>query len=72
MSPANNLEQRLTELEIKLSFQEDLIDKLEMVIFGHQRQIDSLLREIGHLQRQLPASDSLRANSPRDELPPHY
>ena len=68
------LEQRLTDLEIKASFQEDALDQLNAVVVRQQRQIDALLQEVAQL-RQQPADD---ADAPppfrslRDDLPPHY
>lgn len=68
--PADRVEARLTELEIKASYAEDTIDRLNEVIVRQQAQIDALLREMAHLRREpadVPAPRSLR-----DELPPHY
>jgi SlyX protein len=67
------LDQRLTDLEIKASFTEDLVDQLNEVIVRQQRQIDALLREVADLRQEAP--DDLGARpfrSLRDELPPHY
>ncbi|QJC55480.1 Protein SlyX [Polaromonas vacuolata] len=61
---------RLTELEIKASFAEDLIDQLDKIITRQQQQIDLLMREVTAL-RQAP-SDSGSARSLRDDLPPHF
>ncbi len=66
----NDIEQRLTALEIKASFTEDLVDQLDQVILRQQQQIDSLLREIGHLRQ--PAPGVGQPQDLRDELPPHY
>ena len=66
---------RLTELEIKASFAEDLLDQLNQVIVRQQRQIDLLSREVGELrQQQQSAAEGGPAafRSLRDELPPHY
>jgi SlyX protein len=66
------IDHRLTELEIKASFSEDLLDQLNLVIVRQQQQIDQLIRELGHL-RQLSADNSL--GGPRnltEDLPPHY
>ena len=76
-SPANRmtndeLEQRLTELEIKASFAEDLVDALNRQVARQQQQIDLLLREVGELRRQGSAADAASVRGPRDELPPHY
>ena len=66
-------EQRLTDLEIKASFQEDALDQLNAVVVRQQRQIDALLRELADLRERLPDADATRPfRSLRDELPPHY
>ena len=74
LSPAQaqRIEQRLTDLEIKASFAEDLVDQLNAVVVRQQDQIDRLLRELKHLREQLPAEDISIGRSLRDELPPHY
>jgi SlyX protein len=65
-------EHRLTELEIKASFSEDLLDQLNLVIVRQQQQIDQLVRELGHL-RQLSADNSSgAARNLLEDLPPHY
>ena len=67
------LEQRLTDLEIKASFNEDALDQLNAVVVRQQRQIDALLRELDDLRNRLPEADAPRPfRSLRDELPPHY
>ncbi len=57
MEPPNEIEQRLTELEIKASFSEDLLDQLNQTLFR---------------QQQVPEDGAGEARSLRDELPPHY
>lgn len=67
------LEQRLTDLEIKASFQEDALDQLNAVVVRQQRQIDALLQEVAQLRQQQPDADAPRPfRSLRDDLPPHY
>lgn len=69
----NPLEQRLTDLEIKSSFQEDALDQLNAVVVRQQQQIDSLLRALADLRDRVPEADATRTvRSLRDELPPHY
>ena len=63
---------RLTELEIKLAFTEDLLEKLDEVVIGQQRRIDALMQEIANLREQMARSDSSSGGSPRDDRPPHY
>ena len=50
MDSLDEAARRLTELEIKASFTEDLLDQLNQVIVRQQQQIDTLVREIGHLR----------------------
>jgi len=72
MEPLHDTEQRLTDLEIKASFTEDLLDQLNQIIVRQQEQIDTLIREIGHLRQQAPEGGAGTFRSLRDELPPHY
>lgn len=72
MTPPNNTETRLTNLEIKASFTEDLLDKLDQVIIAQQDQIDRLTRELVQLRQQAPAEGSPQMRNLRDDLPPHY
>lgn len=64
-------EQRLTELEIKASYAEDLLDQLNDALVRQQQQIDVLTREVLELRQQRDA-DPATPRSLRDELPPHY
>jgi len=73
MEPANNIDQRLTDLEIKASFTEDLLDQLDQVIARQQKQLDALARQLAQLQEQsMQTSAGSVTRNPRDELPPHY
>jgi len=73
MSTEANSESRITELEIKASYMEDTIEKLNEVIVRQQAQIDLLIREVIELKRQAPAEGGGAApRNLRDELPPHY
>jgi SlyX protein len=72
MNSPQETENRLIELEIKASYTEDTLDRLNAVVVRQQQQIDSLLRELAEWKRQGPASDNLAPRSLRDELPPHY
>ena len=71
-SQQNTTDQRLTDLEIKATYTEDLVEQLEQVIVQQQRQIDLLLREVAELRQ--PATDGGlgAARSLRDDLPPHF
>ncbi|WP_412480361.1 SlyX family protein [Azonexus sp. IMCC34839] len=68
----SNTEARLTDLEVKLSFTEDLVDDLNRTIFRQQQQIDLLINEIRSLRDQLTNMQPEERRSLRDEIPPHY
>lgn len=71
MTDHDPVERRLTELEIKASFAEDLLEQLNQVIVRQQQQIDRLQRELGSLRETLPDPAATPRNL-RDELPPHW
>ncbi|MFN0182815.1 MAG: SlyX family protein [Aquabacterium sp.] len=64
--------QRLTDLEIKASFTEDLLEQLNQVVIRQQTQIDLLRRELVTLREFSRPDDPASPRSLRDELPPHY
>lgn len=66
------IESRITELEIKISYAEDLVDELNHLIFRQQQQIDLLATELNAVRLQLHTSIPTETNSLLDELPPHY
>lgn len=72
MTTSHTTEERLTELEIKASFTEDLLDELDKVIVRQQDQIDALIRELRHLREQASEQPQPGARNLRDELPPHF
>lgn len=72
MDSPERTDARLTELEIKASFSEDTLDRLNEVVVRQQAQIDALLRQLLALREQLPADGPSSPRSLRDELPPHY
>jgi SlyX protein len=72
MKQAQNTDQRLTDLEIKASFTEDLLDQLNEIIVRQQQQIDLLVREIGKLRQSSTEGGMGVARNLRDELPPHF
>jgi len=65
-----DVDKRLTDLEVKASFTEDLVDHLNKTILEQQRQIDLLIREVATLKDRAPDPGAIVGE--RDELPPHY
>jgi SlyX protein len=77
MSDDANLQQqrteaRLTELEIKLSYTEDLLDTLNTLVANQQQDIAMLLREVAQLRQQGADPGMASGRNLRDDLPPHY
>ena len=69
---SHNVDQRLTDLEIKSAYTEDLLEQLDSVIVRQQKQIDDLIRTIIELRQ--PTTDGVTgaARSLRDDMPPHF
>ncbi len=72
MTMTHPIEERLTNLEVKATFAEDLLDKLDQIIIRQQDQIDRLTREVQWLSQQTPPDAAAAPRNLRDELPPHY
>ena len=72
----DNTDERLTGLEIKATYTEDLLEQLDAIIVRQQQQIDRLVREVTVLrQSHEDSATSSRASgeqAPRDSLPPHF
>jgi len=64
-------EERINNLEIKLSFAEDLIEKLNHRVYEQQQQLEFLYRELKSLKEQSSSNNSPGSNL-RDEIQPHY
>ena len=77
MPPAHHhpadTDRRLTDLEVKASFSDDLLEHLNLQVARQQQQIDRLVQELAELKRRQPDdSGGAPFRSLRDELPPHY
>jgi len=62
-NPPHDLAERVTELEIKSSYAEDLLDQLNMTIYRQQQQIDRLILQVTQLKEQAQSAgqDGARA-----------
>ena len=68
----DDTDRRLTDLEIKASYAEDLLDHLNRLVALQQDRIDALVRELARLHEQRAGADAGAPRNLRDELPPHY
>jgi SlyX protein len=66
------MEARLTELEVKLAFAEDLLETLNHTVYRQQEQISQLQHELRTLRQQMLQSQPAEQRNLLDEIPPHY
>ena len=68
----DDTDERLAQLEIKISYLEDLVDTLNTMVAKQHDQIAMLIHEVSRLRQQQDDSQPPGFRSLRDELPPHY
>lgn len=66
------MESRLSEIEIKLSFNEDLLEELNRTVARQQQQIAALEQQLRDLRLQLQRSQPAEPGASVHEIPPHY
>jgi len=69
----SSAEERIVELETKLSFQEHLIQELNEALTHQQQQLDALQHRLDTMHEQIQAglSDEIKLVS-EEVPPPHY
>lgn len=67
------IEERLVNIEAKITFQEDLIEELNKTVYQQQQKLERLEAVCkslaGHIQSQAEAGNE---GMPANERPPHY
>jgi SlyX protein len=71
-APGNTMESRIAELEVKLSFCEELLEELNKTVYRQQQQIELLQKEMAALREQVKTSLPAEPGEVVDETPPHY
>lgn len=67
------METRLTNLEVKIAFQDDLLESLNRIVASQQQQIDLLQQEMRLLYEQIKSLSPSNIAEPVEETPPpHY
>ncbi len=67
------MQERITELEIKLAHLEQTVVELSDVLYRQQGMLDRLDSNLERLQQRVNASGDAASNpDPADEKPPHY
>ena len=65
------MEERIVELETRLTYQDDLLQKLDDVIIKQQQEIDALKAQLMNISQQLnQVAGSI--DIPDEGPPPHY
>lgn len=62
---------RLTELEIRFTQQQELLQELSSVLYAQQRELDLLRLEVSALKKKLEGDPGL-VDARQQERPPHY
>ena len=69
----NDIDEKITNLEIKLAFQEDLVKTLNQVIISQQQQLELLQQQFKLLYQQLKSLQPSNIADVSEEVPPpHY
>lgn len=68
----SNVESRITELEIKLSFTEDLVGELNQAVSRQQAQINLLQDQLRTVFQQMQQMAPGEQGDLREDVPPHY
>jgi SlyX protein len=68
----DDTDRRLEDLEVKLAFMDDLLDRLNDLVARQQGQINQLAAELRRQQVQLDGAAVGGPGAPRDERPPHW
>lgn len=67
------IEERLVNIETKISFQEDLIEELNKVVYQQQQKLNQLEAICTSLARHLQSlAEAGNESKPANEMPPHY
>ena len=68
------IEERLVNIEAKITFQEDLIEELNKTVYQQQQKLDRLEATCASLARhvQALAEAGNEGKSSANERPPHY
>ncbi|MBI3480411.1 MAG: SlyX family protein [Nitrosomonadales bacterium] len=65
-------EERLVDIESKLSFQEDLIEELNKTLYQQQKRLAQLEEVCRTLAGHIESLSAANEGKPVNERPPHY
>ncbi len=64
------MKERLVDLEVRYTHQQDVLDKLSDAVFEQQKVIDALSARVKALEERV--THLLEDRGPADQPPPHY
>lgn len=65
-------EDRIVDIELKLTSQEDLVETLNKMVYQQQRKIDEMEGLCAALVRRVRDLTEANEQNPLNERPPHY
>ena len=66
------MQERLTDIEIKVAHLENSISELSDALYVQQGSLQKLEQICEQLQRRIRSLDEAGPDNPQDERPPHY
>ncbi|MBI3903343.1 MAG: SlyX family protein [Nitrosomonadales bacterium] len=67
------IEQRLINIETKITYQEDLVEELNKTVYQQQKKLERLEATCEALARHIASlADSVSESKSVNERPPHY
>jgi len=66
------MEARITELELRFTEQERLLQELSGVLFAQQQELDALRARVAFLEKKLQGEPGLVDPATDKDPPPHY
>ena len=72
VTTGDSTEARFEELETRIAFQEDMLQKLDEALVSQQKQIFDLQARLQQVTDEMHALAPANDDSPDSERPPHY
>ena len=67
------MQERIVELESKVAFQDELINRLDEILVSQRNELDRLSERVRRLEEQVKSGASSMIRSEAEEAPPpHY
>ncbi|MDY6980994.1 MAG: SlyX family protein [Pseudomonadota bacterium] len=67
-----SMEQRIEQLETRVAFQDEALNRLSDIIADQRRELDRLQQEMAELKDRFREIRAAGVNPQEPEIPPHY